>query len=290
MEEVQGRATSKPEPDNHQQQLREILGKCGYEAASYALLADTSGTPIEGNQLGTAVYFRKDSFEECPLEGQGSNWDGYRGRINIAQEIAKLYSMDKATAKYYTFHKAQAAAWVRLRHKASGQSVVACAVHITAAFRNPDVQVLQAQTLLNYLHENILQDGDHFILCGDFNSFPSSGLYELCTTGQLEPAHPHAQPTDKRVSSPCHLGFSLDFGGGLRSAYKEVNGSEPETTNVTPEFTGTLDYIFHSSSLSPVAVLPTPSLTEARSENKGLPSAAVPSDHVPIAARFQFCV
>ena len=65
-------------------------------------------------------------------------------------------------------------------------------------------------------------------------------------------------------------------------------GGEPALTNKVPDFEGTLDYIFHSPGLLPLGALPTPTTEEAARDGGGLPSALVPSDHVPLGVSFNF--
>lgn len=74
----------------------------------------------------------------------------------------------------------------------------------------------------------------------------------------------------------------------LCSLYASVKG-EPAFTNCTPEFTGTLDYIFFSSleSLKPVSLLEVP-VAESESIKGGLPNYSHPSDHLPIGTDFIF--
>jgi mRNA deadenylase 3'-5' endonuclease subunit Ccr4 len=72
----------------------------------------------------------------------------------------------------------------------------------------------------------------------------------------------------------------------LRSLYA-ANGGEPEFTNYTPGFTGTLDYIFLSdgSSIKPTRLLRLPR-GDSVDVQGGLPNFQHPSDHLPIGADF----
>lgn len=66
-----------------------------------------------------------------------------------------------------------------------------------------------------------------------------------------------------------------------------MNGGEPEYTNYTPGFTGTLDYIFLSdgSSIKPTSLLCLPR-GDSEDVKGGLPNFQHPSDHLPIGADF----
>lgn len=72
----------------------------------------------------------------------------------------------------------------------------------------------------------------------------------------------------------------------LSSVYAYTRG-EPQFTNCTPGFTGTLDYIFFSSSgsIKPISYLELPEC-ESSEVKGGLPNYYHPSDHLPIGADF----
>jgi mRNA deadenylase 3'-5' endonuclease subunit Ccr4 len=72
----------------------------------------------------------------------------------------------------------------------------------------------------------------------------------------------------------------------LLSLYEKALGEHPNT-NVTPGFTGTLDYIFYrpSDSLRFINLLALPAAGAPELEG-GLPNYRHPSDHLPIGADF----
>lgn len=72
----------------------------------------------------------------------------------------------------------------------------------------------------------------------------------------------------------------------LTSLYEKALGEHPNT-NVTPGFTGTLDYIFFrpSDSLRFINLLALPPPGSPELEG-GLPNYSHPSDHLPIGADF----
>lgn len=95
------------------------------------------------------------------------------------------------------------------------------------------------------------------IIAGDFNSVPSSGVYEYLSNGVLPPNHPDfLSHTYGRYTSE-----GLRHKLGLRSAYASLSedghpASAPHQggqgglpmTNYTPGFAGVLDYIWYSAS------------------------------------------
>lgn len=72
--------------------------------------------------------------------------------------------------------------------------------------------------------------------------------------------------------------------------HTQPNPTRPRFTNLTPDFKGTLDYILYTSdSLVPTATLELLDENELRSgPNDGLPSESLSSDHISLAARFQY--
>uniref|UniRef100_A0A0E0L225 Endonuclease/exonuclease/phosphatase domain-containing protein n=1 Tax=Oryza punctata TaxID=4537 RepID=A0A0E0L225_ORYPU len=108
---------------------------------------------------------------------------------------------------------------------------------------------------------------DPFMIAGDFNSTPGDKVYNYLVSSN----------SDSTDEAPIKL----------RSLYA-ANGGEPEFTNCTPGFTGTLDYIFLSdgSSVKPTSLLRIPRGDSADVQG-GLPNFHHPSDHLPIGADFQ---
>merc|ERR1712232_1188412 len=94
--------------------------------------------------------------------------------------------------KHYAEGK-QVAVWTRLLHIHTQQVVVVACVHISANWRNPDTQVAQVDSMLKEL-ENVVEPSDSLIVGGDFNSMPTSGVYELLSKGALPAGHPDACP------------------------------------------------------------------------------------------------
>ncbi|XP_051151507.1 carbon catabolite repressor protein 4 homolog 4 isoform X2 [Andrographis paniculata] len=139
-----------------------------------------------------------------------------------------------------------------------------------------DVKIAQAKYLLSRLDKFKDLVSEKFdcsppiIVAGDFNSVPGDKVYQYIVSGtsSTEPEATEDLPTP------------------LSSVYKLIGG-EPEFTNCTPGFTGTLDYIFFSPSgdIKPVSYLQLPGL-ESPEVSGGLPNYVHPSDHLPIGAEF----
>ena len=91
----------------------------------------------------------------------------------------------------------------------------------------------------------IYSDGSKIpiIICGDFNSVPSSGVYEFLATGALAPNHPDfLSHTYGRYTSE-----GLRHRLNLKSAYAAPGaGGENLLTNYTPSFQGMIDYVWYT--------------------------------------------
>ncbi|KAK3135641.1 hypothetical protein QOZ80_5BG0421600 [Eleusine coracana subsp. coracana] len=136
-----------------------------------------------------------------------------------------------------------------------------------------DVKLAQAKYLLSRVSQFEKRVSTKFnckpsvIIAGDFNSTPGDMVYNYLVSANLE---------SKEDEAPIKL----------RSLHA-ANGGEPEFTNYTPGFTGTLDYIFLSdgSSIKPTSLLRLPRGDSADVQG-GLPNFQHPSDHLPIGADF----
>lgn len=159
----------------------------------------------------------------------------------------------------------------------------------THIYWNPawaDVKLAQAKYLLLRLTRFKNRVSERFscnplvIVAGDFNSTPGDEVYQYLTSGISQSRKGYSyigNEPEASEQSPI----------ALHSLYSFIGG-EPPFTNYTPGFTGTLDYIFFSSSehMQPVSFLKLPSV-ESPDILGGLPNENHPSDHLPIGADFE---
>ena len=140
--------------------------------------------------------------------------------------------------------------------------------------------------------------GAAVVLLGDFNCTPRSELYGFLVDGALaaelsgEDGWDGQQPTWTKKSKAKGGGGGERWieeehalRGRLRSAYVAARGAEPPATSWHQGFRGTVDYVlYEAAALRPTALLPTPGWATLESLGGALPTAAHPSDHVPVAA------
>ncbi|PSK54056.1 Glucose-repressible alcohol dehydrogenase transcriptional effector [Elsinoe australis] len=118
------------------------------------------------------------------------------------------------------------------------------------------------------------------LLCGDFNSTPGSGPYDLIAHGSLSNAHEDL--VGRSYGSFTRDGMHHPF--SLKSTYANIG--ELEFTNYTATWQGVVDYIWYSTN----ALQNTGLLGEIdRSYLQrvpGFPSWHFPSDHLPLFAEY----
>jgi len=156
--------------------------------------------------------------------------------------------------------------------------------HILADPEFTDVKLWQAQMLLRTL-ESMPQDNMPILVCGDFNSTPSSGTYELWRNCSVRSDHDDLHRDPLGLLRNLHaIGHTLR----LMSAYETCAGREAEYTNYTEDFKGTLDYIwFTPDTLSVLAISQVDDESQL-SQETALPSSTRPSDHISLVCTFMF--
>jgi CCR4-NOT transcription complex subunit 6 len=197
-----------------------------------------------------------------------------------------------------------------MENKESGTRLIIANAHIhwDPAFR--DVKLVQVALLLDEIDKiannfakypprlpptpTSTSDGDHplspsstrpppvysdgtkipLIICGDFNSVPSSGVYEFMSNGNL-PAN-HADFMSHTYGKYTSEGLRHRL--GLKSAY--AGTGELPLTNYTPSFQGVIDYLWYSTANIAVNAV----LGEVDSgyleKVVGFPNAHFPSEYV----------
>ncbi|XP_067001852.2 2',5'-phosphodiesterase 12 isoform X2 [Anabrus simplex] len=135
--------------------------------------------------------------------------------------------------------------------------------------------ILYVQEIVSALSVQLPEKQISTIMCGDFNSTPDCGVYQLMTTQFIPTDY---QDWNSNVGEAVK-GVSLSHSIPLESAC-----GTPEFTNFTAGFAGCLDYIFYQrNTLSVKQVVPLPTEEELRL-HVALPNVVFPSDHVALVA------
>uniref|UniRef100_A0AC34RJ09 Endonuclease/exonuclease/phosphatase domain-containing protein n=1 Tax=Panagrolaimus sp. JU765 TaxID=591449 RepID=A0AC34RJ09_9BILA len=175
--------------------------------------------------------------------------------------------------------------------------IVACSAHV---FWDPefcDVKLMQAMILVQEmnrivqsvakLHSTAICDIPTLVM-GDFNSLPDSGVFQYINQGYVERDHPDFL---------SFVGYQLDHmtnGENDSLMYRHtlslksaIDHRNFPYTNYTSKFCGFIDYIFYSpKALCNIGYLTFDHSWSTNNQIEGFPNEHIPSDHIPIAARF----
>ena len=114
------------------------------------------------------------------------------------------------------------------------------------------------------------------IICGDFNSLPSSGVYDFLSNGTLPANHPDFMSHTYGKYTSEGLRHQL----GLKSAYATPGAGELLLTTYTPSFQGVIDYVWYSTANLKVRAVLGEVDREYLGKVVGFPNAHFPSEYV----------
>ena len=168
-----------------------------------------------------------------------------------------------------------------------GRSLLVCNTHLYFHPESDNIRLVQFSICLNYIEDVLKQMATKFpshkispLFCGDFNSCPEFGVYQLATTGHVD-----ALSEDWRSNKEEVANADLEVSHDLKLA--SACGL-PVYTNYVGGFNGTLDYIFYdTTNLTVTEVVPYPSHEEV-TLHTALPSVTFPSDHIASIATLKW--
>ncbi|CAK6960867.1 '%2C5'-phosphodiesterase 12 [Scomber scombrus] len=139
-----------------------------------------------------------------------------------------------------------------------------------------NVRLVQLGVAMQHLSHviNEVAPGAPLVFCGDFNSTPNAGVFQLVTEAAVPQEH-----SDWSSSGPeesCSMELLSTFPPLLSAC------NQPAYTNYVGGFHGCLDYIFiQPDSMQVEQMIPLPSHQEVTTY-EALPSVAHPSDHIAL--------
>lgn len=176
--------------------------------------------------------------------------------------------------------------------------------HIHANPELNDVKLWQVHTLLKGLEKIAASADIPMLVAGDFNSVPGSPAHSLLTKGKVDAAAVdsidplrflkdqkllHTLPLTSAYSTIWDASNAHDAKLAKQKQRLDPKLHEPNFTNITRDFRGTLDYILYTNnSLVPTAVLELPADADVVAANEQMPNAQYSSDHLALLSEFQY--
>ncbi|XP_050675790.1 2',5'-phosphodiesterase 12 [Leptidea sinapis] len=159
----------------------------------------------------------------------------------------------------------------------------------THLYFHPDadhIRLIQGGIVISWLNDLLIKYKNQnpgarisLILCGDFNSVPSCGIYQLYTTGCAPSTLPDWKSNEDEAVNDLALFQETLLGSAAGT---------PQYTNFTEGFAECLDYIFYDkNNLEVEQVIPFPSVEEL-TQHKALPSIVFPSDHIAVVSDLRY--
>ncbi|KAL3240292.1 CCR4-NOT core exoribonuclease subunit CCR4 [Nakaseomyces bracarensis] len=256
-----------------------LLEKHGYTGIFYAKTrAKTMQTKDSKKVDGCCIFYKTSKFKLM-----------YKDVMDFSGAWMKHKKFQR-TEDYLNraMNKDNVAIYLKLQHIQSGEVVWVVTTHLHWDPKFNDVKTFQVGVLLDHLEcllkeHNPKQDvkKSPVLICGDLNSYLTSAVYELLSTGRVQ--H-HFDGKDRDFGYMSEKNFSHNL--ALQSSYKCIG--ELPFTNFTPSFTDVIDYIWFSSQALRVRGLLGEVDNDYISNFIGFPNDKFPSDHIPLLGRYEF--
>ncbi|XP_072743590.1 2',5'-phosphodiesterase 12 [Anoplolepis gracilipes] len=246
----------------------------------FLYMLNYNGEFVTKNEIneGLATFFDQERFEKVGFKfsvmAQNIDLPGF---AEVWSQINNCKTKERFLARNTTIQVTM------LRSRENPNEILV--VGNTHLYFKPDadhIRLLQGYYAITYINEMARNTQEvnpscnvRVILCGDFNSVPECGIYQLMTK--------------LHVSRTCE-----DWKSNVEEAVENVSLTQdllmssacgtPTYTNYTPAFSACLDYIFYERHKFEVEqVIPMPSKEEL-TLHTGLPSVVFPSDHISLCA------
>uniref|UniRef100_A0A8C2W7Y6 2',5'-phosphodiesterase 12 n=1 Tax=Cyclopterus lumpus TaxID=8103 RepID=A0A8C2W7Y6_CYCLU len=157
-----------------------------------------------------------------------------------------------------------------------GRQVCVANTHLYWHPKGGNLRLVQMGVAMQHLSHVISEvtPGAPLVFCGDFNSSPHSGVFQLLSETEVPLQH------EDWSSSGPEESCSMELRSGFPPLLSAC--SQPAYTNYVGGFHGCLDYIFiQPDSMQVEQVIPLPSHQEVTT-HEALPSVAHPSDHIAL--------
>eukprot|EP00190_Bangiopsis_sp_CCMP1999_P005188 CAMPEP_0198734956 /NCGR_PEP_ID=MMETSP1475-20131203/56188_1 /TAXON_ID= ORGANISM="Unidentified sp., Strain CCMP1999" /NCGR_SAMPLE_ID=MMETSP1475 /ASSEMBLY_ACC=CAM_ASM_001111 /LENGTH=577 /DNA_ID=CAMNT_0044498527 /DNA_START=336 /DNA_END=2066 /DNA_ORIENTATION=- len=248
--------------DHFESYLQPVLSQLGYDGTFKSKTREAMGK--RGKIDGCATFWLRERFQLREQHDVEFNTLAYARGLRDSRGLKLLM-------------KGNVGQLLVLDEVGGSGPIIVANTHIFWDPEKSEVKVFQVDAFLGeiqaLLHRTDLQTP--VVFGGDLNSAPESAVYELMSTGGLDPsAHDEIGDDTYGILKSCRLGHNLQ----LRSSYATL-GYEPAFTNYTGDFVGTLDYVWYSQNrLLCIAVLELP---EEKELQTAIPGASPAPDGAP---------
>lgn len=247
--------------------------------------------------LGYEVLYRAKKEDDSQSDGLCVCWKSSRFTLTRSRVLSFVETM-----KHLPDATPNIALFLELEDKLSGRKLVVANTHLYWHWDHDALRAVQAQFLFERLLQWIDNPEGDFIVCGDFNSDPTSIAYRLVCRRPIPPDHfAHQMSNSVLDAEGLHrLRTFFDEENGfpmVRSAYAcqsvrpdKVFGAYGELPWSTwNTFKDNLDYIFFRQRarvmVRRLLMLPPDELV---SSETALPNHTYVSDHMALVAEFAF--
>lgn len=243
---------------------------------------------------GVGIFVNGDKFDV--LDSQAIHFGEY-----IMQHHVK-FNVTKATVER-VIPRNTVALLVKLRDKRNGKILYVTNTHLYWSPKFNDVKIIQTKLLLNVLHDFIDHDclrDPCIIMCGDFNSNPSSKVFQLLNTGTIDASkcnefalHDYNRKANSElfhnglIENPFHLACAYE----LLLTRSHLNPRKKlEFTSFTKSLIDVVDHIWYSKNHFKVTKLLGEVDQSYYTETGvlGFPNSQFPSDHIPLVTELAY--
>ncbi|XP_073052764.1 carbon catabolite repressor protein 4 homolog 5 [Primulina eburnea] len=285
---------------DHFDDLNDLFGKNGFKGVHKARTGEACD--------GCAIFWKTEHF--TLLHEESIDFQRFGLRNNVAQLCVLKINQTGPSGDVITESPSDTAS----------PSLVIGNIHGLYNPKRGDIKLGQMRIFLRRAYELSQEWGSiPVVIVGDLNSLPQSAMYKFLASselhtqqhdrrkisGQICPSeHAESQVWRNHVWRWTHEELMLATGSRnsylrhplkLSSAYAKIPGSfkyrdkvgEPLATSHHSMFTGTVDYIWHTSDLAPVRVLETLPMHTLK-KTGGLPSKEWCSDHLALVCELAF--
>ncbi|KAL2923973.1 Carbon catabolite repressor protein 4-like protein 2 [Bienertia sinuspersici] len=274
------------------------LDKHGYQALYKRKTSEVTHTVD-----GCATFFRRDRFahvKKYEVEFNKAAQSLTEAVVPVAQKKTALNRLVKDNVALIAVLEA------KFSHQGvdtPGKRQLLCVAntHVNVHQDLKDVKLWQVHTLLKGLEKIAASADIPMLVCGDFNSTPSSAPHALLAMGKVDPLHPELAVDPLGILRPhtklahqlplvsAYSSFARGMGPGLEQQRRRMDSTtnEPLFTNCTRDFLGTLDYIYYTADSLTVESLLELLDEDSLRKDTALPSPEWSSDHIALLAEFR---